>query len=59
MIVHFSMEMRMPIINYGQAFSYIRESYHQLKRVEFISGRISYITLRGRWRDIIILNVHA
>jgi hypothetical protein len=44
MIVHFSMEMRMPIINYGQAFSYIRESYHQLKRVEFISGRISYRT---------------
>jgi exonuclease III len=28
-------------------------------RVEFVSGRISYITLKGRWRDIIVLNVHA
>jgi hypothetical protein len=26
--------------------------------VEFISDRISYITLRGRWCDIIVLNVH-
>ncbi|PNF21381.1 hypothetical protein B7P43_G15471 [Cryptotermes secundus] len=27
--------------------------------IEFVSDRISYITLRGRWCDIIILNVHA
>jgi hypothetical protein len=28
-------------------------------RVEFVSDRMSYITLRGRWCDIIVLNVHA
>jgi hypothetical protein len=27
--------------------------------VEFISDRMSYIILRGRWCDIIVLNVHA
>jgi hypothetical protein len=30
-----------------------------VKRVEFISDRISYIILRGRWCNIIVLNVHA
>ena len=30
-----------------------------VKRVEFVSDRISYIVLRGRWCNIIILNVHA
>jgi hypothetical protein len=30
-----------------------------IKRVEFISDRMSYIILRGRWCDIIVLNVHA
>jgi exonuclease III len=28
-------------------------------RVEFVSDRMSYIILRGRWCDIIVLNVHA
>ena len=37
---------------------------HQLiasavKRVDFVSDRLSYIVLRGRWCNIIILNVHA
>jgi hypothetical protein len=27
--------------------------------VEFISGRMSYVTIRGRWCDIIVLNVYA
>jgi hypothetical protein len=31
----------------------------EVKRVEFISDRKSYITLRGRWYHIIVLNVHA
>ncbi|PNF39168.1 hypothetical protein B7P43_G01314 [Cryptotermes secundus] len=26
---------------------------------EFVSDRISYITLNGRWCDIIVMNVHA
>jgi hypothetical protein len=30
-----------------------------VKMVEFVSGRMSYITLKGRWCGIIVLNVHA
>ena len=26
---------------------------------EFVSDRLSYIVLRGRWCNIIVLNVHA
>ena len=28
-----------------------------VKRVEFLSDRVSYIVLRGRWCNIIVLNV--
>jgi exonuclease III len=28
-------------------------------RVEFVSDRMLYITLKGHWCDIIVLNVHA
>ena len=31
----------------------------RFKRVEFASGTISYVVLRGRWCNIIVLNVHA
>jgi hypothetical protein len=30
-----------------------------VKRVEFISNRVSYIILRGRWCNIIVQNIHA
>ena len=30
-----------------------------VKRVEFVSDRVSYIVLRGRWCNIIVLNVHV
>ena len=30
-----------------------------VKRVEFVSDRMSYIVLRGRWCNTILLNVHA
>ena len=30
-----------------------------LSVVEFVSDRVSYIVLRGRWCNIIVLNVHA
>jgi exonuclease III len=30
-----------------------------VKGVEFVSDRVSYIILRGRWCDITVLNVHA
>ena len=37
--------------------------YHRIvsavKRVECVSDRVSYIVLRGRWCNIIVLNVHA
>jgi hypothetical protein len=29
------------------------------KGVKFISDRMSYIILRGRWCEIILMNVHA
>ena len=31
----------------------------EVKRVEFVSDRISYIVLRGRWCNIIVLNAYA
>jgi exonuclease III len=30
-----------------------------VRRVEFVSDRVSYIVLRGRWCNIIVLNMHA
>jgi hypothetical protein len=42
---HFSMEWGMRIIS-------------TIKRVEFVSDRLPYIILRGRWSHIIVLNIH-
>jgi hypothetical protein len=30
-----------------------------VKRIEFVSDKMSYIILRGRWCHIVVLNVHA
>ena len=30
-----------------------------VKRAEFVSDRMSYIVLKGRWFNIIVLNAHA
>jgi hypothetical protein len=30
-----------------------------VKRVEFVSNRVSYMVMRGRWCNIIVLNMHA
>ena len=30
-----------------------------MKRLELVSDRLSYIVLRGRWRNTIVVNVHA
>jgi hypothetical protein len=29
------------------------------RRVEFVSDRMSYVMLRGRWCRVIVLNIHA
>ena len=31
----------------------------EVKGVEFVSNRVSYTVLRGRWYNIIVLNVHV
>jgi hypothetical protein len=46
------------IMNYVQVFVHKRIT-SEAKRVEFVSDRMSYIILRGRWCHIIVLNVHA
>jgi hypothetical protein len=37
----------------------IRELYQQLKRVEFIRVKMSYIILRGHLCDVMFMKVHA
>jgi hypothetical protein len=58
-IILSSMEMGMLIINLGTDFFVHKRIISAVKRVEFVSDRMSYITLRGCWYDIIVLNVHA
>jgi hypothetical protein len=43
----------------GTGFFVHKRIKSAVKRVEFVSDRLSYITLRGRWCRIIPLNVHA
>jgi hypothetical protein len=53
----------MRIVNLVQAFFFFlhKKIISAVKRVEFVSDRMSYILviLRGRWIHIIVLNVHA
>jgi hypothetical protein len=43
----------------GTGFLIHKRIISAVKRVEFISDRMSYVVLRGCWSDIIVLNVHA
>jgi hypothetical protein len=43
----------------GTGFFVHKRIISAVKTVDFVSDRISYIILRGRWCDIIILNAHA
>lgn len=42
---------------FGTGFFYTAEK-SEVKKVEFFSDRMSYIVLRGRWFNIVVLNVH-
>jgi hypothetical protein len=54
----FCMERGMRTMNWVQGFVH-RRIVSAVKRVEFVSDRMSYIILRGRWFHIIVLNVHT
>ena len=43
----------------GTGFIVHRRIVSAVKRVEFVSYRLLYIVLRGRWFNIIVVNVHA
>jgi hypothetical protein len=43
----------------GTAFFVHNRIISAVKRAEFVSDRMSRITLKGRWFDIIVWNVHA
>ena len=47
------------IINWENDFFVHHRIVSAVKRVEFVSDRASYIVLRGRWCNNIVLNVHA
>ena len=55
----FSTGKEMIIINWEQVFFVHRRIVSAVKIVEFLTDRLSYIVLRGRWRNIILINVHA
>jgi len=48
----------MKIINWEHFFVH-RRIVSAVKRVEFVSDKLPYIVLRGCWRNIIVVNVHA
>jgi hypothetical protein len=43
----------------GKGFFIYKRIISAVMGVEFVSDRMSYIILRGRWCNIIVLNVHA
>ena len=43
----------------GKGFFVHQTIASAVKRVEFVSDRMSYMVLRGRWCNIIVQNVHA
>jgi hypothetical protein len=55
--MHFSVGNAKTNHRLGTVFFIYKGIISALNNVKFISGRVWYITLRGRWYDV--LNVHA
>jgi len=55
----FCMEKEIQIISWGEDFFVHHGIVSAVKRVEFVSDRVSYIVLRGRWCNVIVLNVDS
>jgi hypothetical protein len=53
------MERGMRTTNWVQGFFLLKRIRSAVKWVELVNDRMSYIILRCRWFDIIVLNVHA
>ena len=49
----------MKTINWEQVSLVHRRLLSAVKRIEFVSDRLSYIVLKGRWLHVIFVNVHA
>ena len=49
----------MKIIDWEQVFFVQHRITSAVNRVEFVSNRLPYIVLRGRWFNIIVVNVRA
>jgi hypothetical protein len=49
----------MNLVQFSFFFFFHKRIISAVKRVEFLSDRMSYIILRGCWCHIIVLNVHA
>ena len=54
----FSMEMKRKSSIRNKIFVH-HSVVSAVKTLEFVSDRMSYIVLRGRWCNIILLNVHT
>ena len=55
----FSMEKETKIINWEQDFFVHHRIISAFKGGDFVSDRMSYIGLGGRWCNIVVLNMHA
>jgi hypothetical protein len=56
---HFHTERGMRIMNYVQVIFVHKRIISAVKRIEFISVKMSYKILGGPWFHIHVLNVHA